>query len=143
MKIFLRIIKMTEEQNKLTQLVLQSDEASKEVDESVNQTGQSYVKSGEAESEKVGYLKPPPSPLTKKWFRKQFGIRRDKTQLDDRAKPLTISSFQKGRRRSSSLPDLASMLEAAASLKRHHSFNTRSSCPLKMPTARNESVLWK
>lgn len=71
--------------------------------------------------------KPPLSPLTKKWFRKQFGIRKDIKQLEvgGNVKSLGTSSFQNSHRRSSSLPDLASMLDAA-SLKKHGSIISRT-----------------
>lgn len=71
--------------------------------------------------------KPPLSPLTKKWFRKQFGIRKDIKQLEvgGNVKSLGTSSFQNSHRRSSSLPDLASMLDAA-SLEKHGSIISRT-----------------
>lgn len=71
--------------------------------------------------------KPPLSPLTKKWFRKQFGIRKDIKQLEvgGNVKSLGTPSFQNSHRRSSSLPDLASMLDAAG-LKKHGSIISRT-----------------
>ena len=94
--------------------------------------------------DKLGNLKPPISPLTKKWFRKQFGIRKSMAHLDGGSEPQAIStaSLQKSRRRSSSLPDLAAMLDAA-SLKRHASLRTRSPGPVRMPTPRKEPILSK
>lgn len=52
-----------------------------------------------------------PGPLTKKWFRKQFGIRKEKD--DKKPEQDIVHSLRMTTRRSSSLPDLASMLEAA------------------------------
>ena len=96
------------------------------------------------EGNKLESLKPPSSPLSKRWFRKQFGIRRSKAQFDDNAQPQTLSSssFPKNRRRSSSLPDLAEMLDAASKLSRHSSFNSRSSVPVRT-SEEKESIVAK
>jgi len=113
---------MTTKKNKPPQLVLQQEDENKNVEILENQTSNPNVE----KNGNLSNLKPPLSPLTKKWFRKQFGIRKNITQLEAQAKPQTLSpaSFQKSRRRSSSLPDLASMLEAAT-LKRHDSFKIK------------------
>lgn len=95
------------------------------------------------EMDKLGSLKVPISPLSKRWFRKQFGIRKDGSQLQDGSKPQTpinTTTFQKSRRRSSSLPDLAAMLDAA-SLKRHASLKTRSPGPTRVMPLRKEPIL--
>lgn len=98
------------------------------------------------EMDKLGNLKVPVSPLSKRWFRKQFGIRKDGARLqDDGAKlqaPINNATFQKSRRRSSSLPDLAAMLDAA-SLKRHASLRTQSPGPTRMVPFRKEPILTK
>ena len=87
------------------------------------------------QADKLGNLKPPLdlNPLNKKWFRKQFGVRKDKTQLEGGAKQQVMSTapFQKSRRRSSSLPDLSAMLDAA-NFKRHGSFISGSPGPARM-----------
>ena len=134
---------MSTKKNKPAKLVLpQEDVINEETPE--NQTSNSNVQSLK-DMDKLSHIKPPLSPLTKKWFRKQFGIRKDiAAQLEGGGKPQTLStaSFQKGRRRSSSLPDLAAMLDAA-SLKRHGSFITRSPGPTRVATERKEAILSK
>ena len=134
---------MTTKKNKPAKLVLQQEDINANVETPESQTSNANVQTVK-DMDKLGSLKPPLSPLTKKWFRKQFGIRREFTQLEGGAKPQTTSneSFRKSRRRSSSLPDLAAMLEAA-NLKRHNSFNTRSPGPVRMATARKEPILSK
>ena len=130
---------MSATKNKPPPLVLQQEDVKKN-EGSETQTSNSNIQSLK-DMDKLSNLKPPISPLTKKWFRKQFGIRKG---IEDGSQPQTINtaSFQKSRRRSSSLPDLAAMLDAA-SLKRHASLRTRSPGPLRMATARNEPILTK
>ncbi|KAL9951669.1 hypothetical protein ACROYT_G044387 [Oculina patagonica] len=132
----------TTKKNKPPTLVLQQENVKKS-DELEAQKSNSNIQSLK-DMDKLSNLKPPVSPLTKKWFRKQFGIRKGMAQLEDGSAPQTINttSFQKSRRRSSSLPDLAAMLDAA-SLKRHASLRTRSPGPLRMATARKEPILTK
>lgn len=105
---------MTTKKNKPPQLDLQKEEFNNNVETSENKTSHTNVKPLK-DMDKLANLKPPLSPLTKKWFRKQFGIRKDVVQLEGGEQPQTIANaaFQKSRRRSSSLPDLAAMLEAA------------------------------
>lgn len=133
---------MSTKKNKPPTLVLQQENL-KESEGSETQTSNSNIQSLK-DMDKLSNLKPPVSPLTKKWFRKQFGIRKGVAQLQDGSEPQTISttSFQKSRRRSSSLPDLAAMLDAA-SLKRHASLRTRSPGPMRMAAARKEPILTK
>lgn len=133
---------MSTKKNKPPALVLQQENV-KESEGPETQTSNSNIQSLK-DMDKLSNLKPPVSPLTKKWFRKQFGIRKGMAQLEDGSEPQTITttSFQKSRRRSSSLPDLAAMLDAA-SLKRHASLRTRSPGPLRMATARKEPILTK
>ena len=133
---------MSTKKNKPPTVVLQQENL-KESEGSETQTSNSNIQSLK-DMDKLSNLKPPVSPLTKKWFRKQFGIRKGVAQLQDGSEPQTISttSFQKSRRRSSSLPDLAAMLDAA-SLKRHASLRTRSPGPMRMAAARKEPILTK
>lgn len=133
---------MSSKKDKLPQLLLRREDINKS--ESETQTRSNADVQSIKDMDKLGNLKPPISPLTKKWFRKQFGIRKGMAQLDNVSEPLTIStaSLQKSRRRSSSLPDLAAMLDAA-SLKRHASLRTRSPGPLKMPAPRKKPILSK
>lgn len=133
---------MSSKKDKLPQLLLRQEDINKS--ESETQTRSNADVQSIKDMDKLGNLKPPISPLTKKWFRKQFGIRKGIAQLDNVSEPQTIStaSLQKSRRRSSSLPDLAAMLDAA-SLKRHASLRTRSPGPLKMPAPRKKPILSK
>lgn len=133
---------MSSKKDKLPQLLLRQEDINKS--ESETQTRSNEDVQSIKDMDKLGNLKPPISPLTKKWFRKQFGIRKGMAQLDNVSEPQTIStaSLQKSRRRSSSLPDLAAMLDAA-SLKRHASLRTRSPGPLKMPAPRKKPILSK
>lgn len=133
---------MSSKKDKLPQLLLRQEDINKS--ESETQTRSNADVQSIKDMVKLGNLKPPISPLTKKWFRKQFGIRKGMAQLDNVSEPQTIStaSLQKSRRRSSSLPDLAAMLDAA-SLKRHASLRTRSPGPLRMPAPRKEPILSK
>lgn len=133
---------MSSKKDKLPQLLLRQEDINKS--ESEKQTRSNADVQSIKDMDKLGNLKPPISPLTKKWFRKQFGIRKGMAQLDNVSEPQTIStaSLQKSRRRSSSLPDLAAMLDAA-SLKRHASLRTRSPGPLKMPAPRKKPILSK
>lgn len=133
---------MSSKKDKLPQLLLRREDINKS--ESETQTRSNADVQSIKDMDKLGNLKPPISPLTKKWFRKQFGIRKGMAQLDNVSEPQTIStaSLQKSRRRSSSLPDLAAMLDAA-SLKRHASLRTRSPGPLKMPAPRKKPILSK
>lgn len=133
---------MSSKKKKPPQLQLRQEDTNKS--ESETQTSSNVEVQSIKDMDKLGNLKPPMSPLTKKWFRKQFGIRRGMAQLDGGSEPQTISTapLQKSRRRSSSLPDLAAMLDAA-SLKRHSSLRTRSPGPLRMPAPRKETILSK
>lgn len=133
---------MSSKKKKPPQLQLRQEDTDKS--ESETQTSSNVELQSIKDMDKLGNLKPPMSPLTKKWFRKQFGIRRGMAQLDGGSEPQTISTapLQKSRRRSSSLPDLAAMLDAA-SLKRHSSLRTRSPGPLRMPGPRKEPILSK
>lgn len=133
---------MSSKKDKLPQLLLRREDINKS--ESETQTRSNADVQSIKDMDKLGNLKPPISPLTKKWFRKQFGIRKGMAQLDNVSEPQTIStaSLQKSRRRSSSLPDLAAMLDAA-SLKRHASLRTRSPGPLRMPAPRKKPILSK
>ena len=72
--------------------------------------------------DKLAPLKAPdsPGPLSKRWFRKQFGISRKKSRDDSMVQLTFNNNSARGHRRTSSLPDLASMLEAATSKTRHH-----------------------
>lgn len=116
---------MSAKKNKPPKLDLQSEDLKRDemAEKPTNNSNVSSVK----DMDKLGNLKPPLSPLTKKWFRKQFGIRKDIKQLEvgGNVKSLDTTSFQNSHRRSSSLPDLASMLDAA-SLKKHGSFISRT-----------------
>ena len=118
-------IKMSAKKNKPPKLDLQSEDLKRD-EMAEKQKNNSNVPSVK-DVDKLGNLKPPLSPLTKKWFRKQFGIRKDIKQLEvgGNVKSLGTTSFQNNHRRSSSLPDLASMLDAA-SLKKHGSFISRT-----------------
>lgn len=123
---------MTANQNEPAhQLVLQIDSKNIEIETSFNQVRDRSLKSRKDSDSDGSSIKPflTINPLTKKWFRKQFGIRRNVSQLDDSGISLTSDNIEKCRRRSSSLPDLAAMLEAAANLQRHHSFTAGSSHP--------------
>ena len=133
---------MSSKKDKPPQLLLRQGDTNK--NESETQARSNADVQSIKDMDKLGNLKPPVSPLTKKWFRKQFGIRKGMAQLDSGSEPQTIStpSLQKSRRRSSSLPDLAAMLDAA-SLKRHASLRTRSPGPLRMPAPRKEPILSK
>ena len=111
------------------QLVSQIDSKNIEIETSFNQPKDRSLKSRMDSDSRSSKPSLTISPLTKKWFRKQFGIRRSVSHLDDSGISLTSDNIEKCRRRSSSLPDLAAMLEAAANLKRHHSFTARSSHP--------------
>lgn len=135
---------MSSKKNKPPRLLLQQENIKKSEEQETQTSSDANVQSAIKDMDKLGNLKPPISPLTKKWFRKQFGIRKGIAQLDSGSEPQTIStaSFQKSRRRSSSLPDLAAMLDAA-SLKRHASLRTRSPGPLRMPASRKEPILSK
>lgn len=75
----------------------------------------------------------PKSPNTKKWFLKEFGVRKGTAKLEGGTKPqpLKTAPFQGSRRRSSSLPDLTAMLDAA-SLMRYGSFITASPGPARL-----------
>ena len=103
-----------DEPNRLTSLVL-STVASK--DDSCQENTTSSGTEGKKVTTEQNI---PPSrstaagPLTKKWFRKQFGIRqqKDHSKKDD-TRQAVFHELPMTRRRSSSLPDLASMLEAA------------------------------
>jgi hypothetical protein len=54
-------------------------------------------------------------PLTKRWFREQFGLRKGGNKNPKIIEPVgERPQRQKGLRRTSSLPDLASMLDAAS-----------------------------
>lgn len=134
---------MSSKKNKPPQLLLRQEDINKNKEPETQTSNKVDVRSIK-DMDKLGNLKPPVSPLTKKWFRKQFGIRKSMAQLDDGSETQTISttSFQKSRRRSSSLPDLAAMLDAA-SLKRHASLRARSPGPLRMPAPRKEPLLTK
>lgn len=116
---------MSAKKNKPPKLDLQSEDLKRDemAEKPTNNSNVPSVK----DMDKLGNLKPPLSPLTKKWFRKQFGIRKDIKQLEvgGNVKNLGTTSFQNSHRRSSSLPDLASMLDAA-SLKKHGSFISRT-----------------
>lgn len=135
---------MSSKKNKPPQLLLRQDDINKRESETEKSHNADVNVQSIKDMDKLGNLKPPISPLTKKWFRKQFGIRKGITQLDGGSEPQTISTtpLQKSRRRSSSLPDLAAMLDAA-SLKRHASLRTRSPGPLRMPALRKEPILSK
>ena len=135
---------MSAKKNKPPQLPLRQEDGINKSEERETQTSINADVQSIKDMDKLGNLKPPVSPLTKKWFRKQFGIRKGMGPLDSGSEPQTIStaSFQKSRRRSSSLPDLAAMLDAA-SLKRHASLRTRSPGPLRMPAPRKEPILSK
>lgn len=77
------------------------------------------------------------SPLTKKWFREQFGLRKDKGQLADWEKPQALNTAAiRGRRRSSSLPDLSAMLDAASRTK-HGILASFSLGPARMASIEN------
>ena len=139
---------MTSKKNKPPKLNLPPEDIDIKSEEmSHNQTKNANVQSVK-DMDKLGNLKPPLSPLTKKWFRKQFGIRKDIAHLQDGAKPQTVgnASFQKGRRRSSSLPDLAAMLDAASikDIRRHNPLIARSRPgSVRMAAARKEPILSK
>ena len=72
-------------------------------------------------------LASPNSPNTKRWFLKEFGVRKGTAQLEDGTKPQAFKTapLQGRRRRSSSLPDLSAMLDAASQV-RYGSFITVS-----------------
>lgn len=132
---------MSSTKNKPPKLVLQQEDTKK--NEAESQTSNTNIQCLK-DMDKLENLKPPISPLTKKWFRKQFGIRKGIAHLQDGPEPQTLSTaaFQRSRRRSSSLPDLAAMLDAA-SLKRHASLRTRSPGPMRMAETRKEPILTK
>lgn len=84
--------------------------------------------------DKLGELKTPPRP--KKWFQKQFGFRKKAMQMDFVVSPQRTNTTSL--RRSSSLPDLASMLDAA-SLEKHGVSVTWTPGPLKTAKSRKRS----
>lgn len=84
--------------------------------------------------DKLGELKTPPRP--KKWFQKQFGFRKKAMQMDFVVSPQRTNTTSL--RRSSSLPDLASMLDAA-SLEKHGVCVTWTPGPLKTAKSRKRS----
>ena len=134
---------METKKNKPPNLSLQPQKEAKKNEGAETQTCNANTQSLK-DMDKLENLKPPQSPLSKRWFRKQFGIRKDVVQREDGSKPQTLNtaSFQKSRRRSSSLPDLAAMLDAAG-VKRHASLRTRSPGPIRMAALRKEPILTK
>ena len=81
------------------------------------------------------------SPLTKKWFREQFGLRKDERPLADCDKPQAFDTAAiRCRRRSSSLPDLSAMLDAA-SRKKHGTLPSSSLGPARMASIENIAKL--
>lgn len=76
------------------------------------------------------------SPLTKKWFREQFGLSKDKRPLADSEKPQASDTASIRCRRSSSLPDLSAMLDAA-SRKKHGTLPSFPRGPTRMASIEN------
>lgn len=76
------------------------------------------------------------SPLTKKWFREQFGLGKDKQPLADCEKPQALDTAAIRCRRSSSLPDLSAMLDAA-SRKKHGPLPSSPHGPARMASIEN------
>ena len=80
------------------------------------------------------------SPLTKKWFREQFGLGKDKRPLADCEKPQDLDTAAIRSRRSSSLPDLSAMLDAA-SRKKHGTLPSFPRGPTRMASIENITKL--
>lgn len=81
------------------------------------------------------------SPLTKKWFREQFGLGKDKQPLADCEKPQALDTAAiRLRRRSSSLPDLSAMLDAA-SRKKHGTLPSFPRGPARVASIENITKL--
>ena len=106
---------------KSLQLVLPEDDTNKNAVTLEDQTSNQKLQFAKDKDE----LGNPKSLHTKKWFLKEFGVRKGTAKLEGGTKPqpLKIAPFQGSRRRSSSLPDLTAMLDAA-SLERYGSFIT-------------------
>ena len=120
---------MATETIKLPHLLLPQEDTNNTAELSENQANKVKVQC-KKDMDKLGNLKP---NLTKKWFRKQFGIRKDKVQFEggERPQALDVPAFRRERRRSSSLPDLSAMLDAA-NLRSHGSFLSFSPGPARM-----------
>lgn len=121
--------RMARETSKFPQLFLLQGDTNNNAELSENQANNVKVQS-KNDMDKLSNLKP---NITKKWFRKQFDIRKDKAQLEggERLQVLNVPAFRRERRRSSSLPDLSAMLDAA-NLRRHGSFISFSPGPARM-----------